>query len=522
MFFFNSKYYLIFAIFYSISFAQINTLHLSSNYKDTIIKANYSIKANSDIANILNNQGIIIDTVLYHKVLKDTYFIKTNNYKIVRYNFDSLQNYYNQIINLQNNGYPLANFILDSIQYYNNSHFLSLTTYYSINFFKKYFIKELDIYGLNITTNNTINKIVKIQPGDNFDLSKINNISNNLKRYNYLSVSREPIIILDTNGNAFLKLFFNETKSTFFDGLIGFSKSQNSQGEFFGKFNFIVNNLFGTARKFHFEWNKPKKNFFDLSIEYREPWTFGYDISTYIKINQNRFDTLFINNRYNILFEYFFNNFFSFAYGLNYESSIPNHNVNFFLYPKYFNNSHTFQIKLDKLDNDLMPKEGYYINLAIISISKNNLSLGKNFNQQSVNLDFIYTSNIILDIYYYTRFRTMSKFGKNITPNDFDYVGGFKSLRGYEEYQFRGNIINLSNNEFRFYTNNKSYFFTLFDMSLVQIYNTILSNTKEFLFSYGVGTVFSTKNGIFSVSLSIPHNQNFNNLKIHFGYINNF
>lgn len=522
MFFFNSKYYLVFLFIYSITFSQTFFIHLSANDKDTIFRSNYIFRSYNDISKILNSREIILDTIFYSKLSKDTLYIKTRNYHIIKYNFDTLQILYNQITIQQNNGFLLANFILDSIQYNNSNSNITIKPYYNLKTFKKYIVKNIDIYGIKTTTNNTIYKILDITPLEYFNLSKINNIQNNLKRFNFLSLSREPIIILDTNGNSYLKLFFNETKSTFFDVMIGFSKPQNSRGDFFGKFNLIVNNLFGTARKFQFEWSKPKKNFFDLSIEYREPWTFGYNISTYIKINQNKFDTLFINNRYNLLFEYFFNNYFSFGYGFNYESSIPNHNINFFLYPKFFNNSHTFQIKLDKLDDDYMPKKGYYFNFAITSITKNNVSMKKNFNQQSVNFDFIYTYNLISDLYYFTRFRSLAKFGKNITPNDFYYIGGFKSLRGYEEYQFRGNIINLSNNEVRFYTKNNSYFFTLLDMSLVQTYKTILSNTKEFLFGYGVGTVFSTKNGIFSVSLSIPHNQNFNNLKIHFGYINNF
>jgi|GEM_PF-4585156 len=517
--------YIVFFIIllYSITLSNNYKILIKTNQKDTLLITQAKLNDKEALITYLLHNNIIIDTSLNIKFYNDTILVLASNYFTYEIkNQENITHLFNQVLLNQNNGYPLVSYSLDSISYSYNSSKIIINPAYKLNQNKKYQIKAIEFFGLKSTRENTLYNIIDIYPNSNFIYNYILNIPKRLSKYSFLQLSNKPIILLDTNGNSYLKLYIDETKSTYFDGILGFTQTQNKKQELFGKFDISILNLFGTARKFFFYWNKPKQNFFDFSIEYTEPFIFNYDLSAHIKITQNKYDTLFINNSYNFGLEYYFNTDISFSYTLHYENSIPNVNLINSQYPKYFSNLHSFTFSVEKFNTQFPLKNNYFASLTLTTIQKSNKSVKKNFNQQSLLFNFQYLTQIFNNLYFYTNIISRNKTGNNITYNDLFSVGGFSSVRGYREIQFRGNLINYANNEIRLYTTNKSYFYILSDIGYVQIYRTELLKANTFLLSYGLGSVFSTKNGMFSVNISLPYNENFNNLKIHFGYINRF
>jgi len=113
----------------------------------------------------------------------------------------------------------------------------------------------------------------------------------------------------------------------------------------------------------------------------------------------------------------------------------------------------------------------------------------------------------------------------NIYENEMFKIGGFKTLRGFDEKSILANHYSLFSWELRylFEKNSNVYIFTDFCYFAKELKPII---KKQFAQSLGVGINFYTKTGIFSMSYALGRKTNnifiIQNAKIHFGFVSFF
>jgi len=112
-------------------------------------------------------------------------------------------------------------------------------------------------------------------------------------------------------------------------------------------------------------------------------------------------------------------------------------------------------------------------------------------------------------------------YGKNLFQNELFQIGGFRSLRGFDENSFYANQYHIASFEVHFEFGKNDYFYLFNDDALVWTEFQDYAQ-KDYPLSLGVGLSLENKTGVFNIALGIgKHYQGqfqFRNAKIHFGY----
>lgn len=112
-------------------------------------------------------------------------------------------------------------------------------------------------------------------------------------------------------------------------------------------------------------------------------------------------------------------------------------------------------------------------------------------------------------------------YGKSLFQNELFQIGGFRSLRGFDENSFYANQYHIASIEAHFEFGKNNYFYVFNDDALVWTEFQDYSK-KDYPISLGVGLSLENKTGVFNIAIGVgKHYQGqfqFRNAKIHFGY----
>jgi hemolysin activation/secretion protein len=176
--------------------------------------------------------------------------------------------------------------------------------------------------------------------------------------------------------------------------------------------------------------------------------------------------------------------------------------------------------KTQNLNYIYNPSKGYYFLTDIASGNRNFNNTSTKHLELNINFDFYFP------IYQKFIYKLSSQNKYLISKDDFFQnelykVGGFNSVRGFDEDAFFTQSFSVLTNEIRFLYEKKSNVYIFSDIARVESLND-----NSLLYGFGFGTNFSTKAGIFSISYALGKTDNnpiqISNSKIHLGYINRF
>ncbi|MFZ9718905.1 MAG: BamA/TamA family outer membrane protein [Chitinophagaceae bacterium] len=112
-----------------------------------------------------------------------------------------------------------------------------------------------------------------------------------------------------------------------------------------------------------------------------------------------------------------------------------------------------------------------------------------------------------------------------IFRNELFQMGGFKTLRGFDEESIFASQYGIFTTEYRLLTGLNSYLFAFADLGWVRNNSMIANTTHRFLGS-GLGISFENKAGLFNLAFAFGKRNdqpmNLRQSKIHFGYVNFF
>ena len=494
-----------------------------------------SLKIDEDSPVIIKNIFVKDDdSTDRNEIINRFDFLKNQilNKEDIEINIDQTLSYFENI------GHPFAKVIITSINVYhdstNNKNDADL--YLKIDRGTEYKIDKVEISGNTSTKDYVILRELRLEPGESYSQSRIEEFPKRLNRLKFFDPVAVPQYYINSKNEGVLKIEVKERNTNNFDGIIGYippAKNENS-GYVTGLVDVSLRNLFGTGRAAAIKWNKYNRNSQELDLKYLEPWFLNFPININLNLYQKIQDSTYVQRRLEVSLEYLATETISASVILSTESVIPTERT----IPVFtvYNSSYLttgLNLKIDSRDDPYSPTEGVlFVNSYIYSRKSINGPLQYIFTNLDTRIDLqrfaltFYTYHLLFGkqvIAIGVNARELR--GSSFENSDLYTLGGTNTLRGYREQQFLGSRIFWSNLEYRFLFSRRTFGFLFFDTGYYLRPEDLIksiSKQEEFLYGYGLGINLETGLGVLAVSYALGIGDTFSDGKIHFGILNEF
>lgn len=356
----------------------------------------------------------------------------------------------------------------------------------------------------------------------NYNETSLNRIYQRLKNHAFVTLEKPPQTLF-TKDSTQIFLFLQKKKANVFDGIIGFGNDASDKFAFNGTLNLMFQNIFNGFESLHLYWQRGADKGQNFDLKLRVPYVFKSNIGADIQLNIYRQDTNFANVK---------------------------------AQPSVFYNLSERQ------------KLGLRGNVEVSSVLDKNITLAKDFSRNGLGFWYEYSQPSDIEIFindlkvraeadYLTthydeenvKYSSTRFFGygeKNfhiignhylnmkaetaifntkseISVNELFRIGGWNSLRGFNENSILANFYAYGSAEYR-YLVGQSAFFDIFGQ-YAQIKNQS-ANISSKLYSVGLGFNFILPIGQMSFQISngsqIGEPFKFRETKIHWGIVSRF
>lgn len=453
------------------------------------------------------------------------------------YNKFELENSIKEILTyFEETGFPFAKVEVQSIYFFNEEKNYFADVYLSIKKEQQSTIDELKIEGNNKTKDYVISRALRLQPGEKYSQTKINEIPKRLNRLRFFEPVETPVFYFNSQDKGVLQIKVKEKETNNFDGIVGYvpSNNNNEKGFFTGYVNISLRNLFGTGRAAAIRWQQEDRSSQELELKYLEPWLFNYPFNVSAGLFQRKQDTTYVQRNFNGTIDFLATEDITASFLFESESTIPTDNGNDVL--TVYNSSAIStgaNLTIDTRDDVYSPTGGFLFKNTYLYKSKTingpeefiTPDLETKINHQRLEFDFSFFYNLFFRQVVAATVHAREMRGGFFEISDLYKLGGTNTLRGYRENQFLGNRIFWSNLEYRYLLSNRSYAFLFFDTGYYLRNEDIQRNIERisaFKIGYGLGMNLETALGVMGVSFALGKGDSFGEGKIHFGLVNEF
>ena len=458
---------------------------------------------------------------------------------------------------LENNGYPFGKIYLDSLVLEEDSVAASL----KIEKGPLYKIDSIRLYGNAKLSNDFLQRYLDIRNGTIYKKDKLLNIPKKILELPYVQEELPSNLSLLGTGSV-LNLYLKPKRSSQINALIGFLPNSNQSATkkllVTGEANVQLRNAFGNGESIGLNWQQLQVNSPRLNIFYQHPYLFNSPVGLDFAFDMFRKDSSFLNINLNLGARYvlsesqsgklFIQNFQTIISqgGINEAQVIASKRL-----PDIIDmNALLIGIEFEKNKTNYRfnPRSGYEFRIAGASgskkIKKNNEIVEL---KDPVNPGFDFETlydTVKLKSYQLrlsgsaAKYLPMGKQGTfkiginagvfqsdNIFRNELFQIGGYKTLRGFDEeseYVSQYGILTL---EYRYLIGLNSYFFGFTDGGWARNTSSISKFSHTYL-GAGLGLALETKAGIFNLAWALGKRDDipfsFRQSKIHFGFVNFF
>jgi len=427
------------------------------------------------------------------------------------------------------NGFPFASVKLDSLLL-NDSR---VTACLVVDNGERFSFDTIIVKGDSKIKPYYINKIIEIEKGDEFSMSKISQMDLRIKTIPFVEQTR-PYQLAFADGKTDILLYLKNKKASRFSGLIGILPNNKTTGKVLitGDVNLNLLNSIGYGELFMFKWQKFESNSQNLKTEISVPYLFKSDFGPGVRFDIEKKDSSYVNTDFTgrILygsntgngFELFYRR--KSSYLLIKEELITNSGLT-----DYSTNLYGISYRLINTDNLFNPRKGIFLSISTAFGTKTS-EFGEENESETVfqtrnSFDFSVFLPIGRFISIKIRNNTASIYSKSVSTNEFELIGGLNTIRGFDELSLPATSFSVQNFEFRYLFEEESALFAFFDAAYFEKRFT-LEDSYNYAMGIGVGIDLNTGAGTFSLVYAIgkqnENSFNFNNSKIHFGYRNSF
>lgn len=427
------------------------------------------------------------------------------------------------IILMNNNGFPFAEFEFEKSEIINSK--INLIC----NLISGPLVKIDSIINPEITKKELqlVYKFTDIRNGDLFEINKIYKISENIKNTGFIEEIRPPAYEFIDNKASIYTYFKPQSKNSI-NGLVGIQPGENETVQFTGNVALNFQNALSYGEVLKFNWRRMFNSSQNLIAELSYPFLFNTNFEVQGGLDMIKKDSSFFNFNSKLIINYKSNSNFSNGF------LFTNNNSTNLLEDEYSStsvNSFGFVTNFKKLDNPFNPRKGFKIKSEIaygwketyaIDTVANNILKSPNFNG---NLSFSSYLSLLKRTTFKIKLSGSTIQNNILYENELTRIGGYKTIRGFDEESIWVSSFVLGNFEFRYLIDEKSNVFLFSDFAWTE------SKTNNFLMedyfqSFGFGTNISMPNGlltlIYGLGRKIDNPFLIRTGKIHLGFTSYF
>src|SRR5690554_4412466 len=475
--------------------------------------------------NIYLNKGKMYKKIW---VKNDSIFNKKEDWFAVQ-NLDSL------VQNIQakyaNEGFPFSEFKIIPLGYKDGEAQVKL----ELNLFPQRTIDHIEVIGYEKLSKGFIRNNLGLKIGETYNEQKLLEASERISYSSFIKETNEPQTLFNTDSTT-VYLYVEKVNSNSFDGILGFGNDENGDFQLNGNVKVELSNNFNGMEIIRLNWiaTADKSNSLDLNV--RVPYLFQSEIGTQTDFNTYKKDSTYVNLKIEERLFYQLNNYSNIGLNLSYETS------NFVLDESPL---------IDNLYEDFN-KTGIGASYEFLRPTQKRLMEGKSklfilgkalrkktsefqvevndyfdtkIQQYEVGIDAFHLFQLHPQHYLKSSVEAFGLFGseKELAMNELYRIGGFNSIRGFNEESIIASTYGILSLEYRFMPNDGIYISTFGDYAFIENKS---ADFNENLFGAGVGFSFLTQLGIFNMSYAVGKQPNegfdFKNSKIHFGILTRF
>lgn len=424
----------------------------------------------------------------------------------LRQNFETKNKYFNPIsfktkinnwVNLMNNnGFPFAEINFENTAIDQNN--LQIKCRLKSGPLVK--IDSLITPVLSKKEWNLISKASNLKIGNRFNLRQINDISKNLKNTGYIK-ELKPAAYEFINDLAYIYIYAEPVSKNSLNGLIGVQPDNEGNIQFTGNVALNLLNSLKFGETVNINWRRMFNASQNLITEINLPYILNSEFGLIGGVDMIKKDTSFFNLKGEFELNYKVKNNFSAGILLTLNNST---NLLGIEYSSTSTNSFGFTFKFSQLDRINNPTKGLSVD--------SDLSYGwkESFNTDSINNNIYRTPNFNanLKLVSYTRLKKKATIKLGVTgattqneilfENEFARIGGYKTIRGFDEETIYTSSFLLSNIELRYLFDENSNIFLFSDFALTESKTALLAE-KQLYNSIGFGSNIAMNNGVLTI-----------------------
>jgi hypothetical protein len=332
-------------------------------------------------------------------------------------------------------------------------------------------------------------------------------------------------------NKATISLNLSERKVNTFEGVIGLLPGDGASNNSIitGYIDLNLLNIGHSGKELNFNWQRFDQESQQLKVRYLQPYLFNSFLNIEGDINLLKQDSTFTQNIFSAgIFTFLENNLrirfgyeaeFNTVQSQNELSNLTSTNVNWY-------NLEINRAGLTSIENTDFLSYSAEVALGRREISNLSVdSIPKRSNSSSVKAHISGQKMLSENLGVFSGLFGALKYNETLFENELLRLGGFKTFRGFNEFQFFLSEYVYTNVEFRYFFENSSYLFILNDLGYLSPGEFINFNSP-WHYSLGFGLTLRNKNGIFSIIFAngsqFSQNISVTNTKVHFGYISTF
>ncbi len=421
----------------------------------------------------------------------------------------------------------------------------------------KIVLDTIEIQGTAKLSDQYLQKILGIKRGQPITPEDLSNLQEQLDNLRFVQQYSPPVLIL-IDEKATIRTYLNNRNASAFDILVGLqpSTAETSAVSLTGYVKLDLNNqlMRGERMYLNLEKLRPRSQELKMILSYPYLLDLPFGVDGEFRLAKN--DTLFSELEWKAGI--------SFPFGKNQyvKAGLTQHSTSMISIdkdqvistkqlPSYIDlriKGLTLSLFRNRLDYDLNPRKGYSVNLNTSfgqkRIVENNLINDLSKIDTTFDYSTLYDSlednatRISLEgaIQYFIPWGSRSTFllavdagalksGSILYANEMFRLGGYARLRGFDEESILAQYFSIFTFEYRLIIGGASYVSLFSDYSWIKNEDVAVP-LEDRPYGFGLGLNFETKAGIFGMRAAVGTQRgnaiDFNNARIHFGYINRF
>ena len=418
-------------------------------------------------------------------------------------------------------GYPFVKLQDLAVQYVRRGDSIGVQLFGQLSAGNLMVVDSVDVRGDIRESPRFVRNLIGIQKNDVYDQKRIDRIQRTLNNTIYFR-NTEPPIVRFYDEAVTIEVNTERRKSNRFDALVGLLPPREGQQkfDFTGLADLHLVSPFRMGEVISLKWEKLQTSSQQLDVRYMQPFLFGTNFNAELQFHLLKQDTSFLRRNFQPTGYYRFNEQISVKFF--YRNAVTS-----LLSPDQYaevtwppppildtqTNSGGVGVLYNTLDYRPNPTRGFDLELDIVYGQK---VISKTQGLDSLEFDRLIPrqprTEIDFDgrLYIPTSPRLVLAFRnqtywlqlKEYLDNDQKFVGGARSLRGFNENQFLASFYSIMSAEYRLLLDRDSYIGLFVDAAMLD-YRNFESRERLFPYGFGLALSFRTPAGVMSVSYAL-------------------